>query len=1246
MAKLIPPKIDERTASDIARQVQELLKVYLKDYPADLSTTEGGVSKALISIFARFAEIIIQRLNQVPHKNLLAFLNLLGASRIPPQPARVPLTFTLTAGSVVDTIVPRGTQVAAPPTQKEQEPVIFETERELVVTATQLASIFVRDPQQDTWSDRNSWLTPSNADTNFVFRGDRPTEHSLYLACDDLFTLDVPKKTLKTITLNITSSGSDLKKLPLIWSYWNGKDWQQFQAPNKPVVITVTDTPLVEQLWQISIPNFPVPDKRFVNGVNAAWIKAQLVQPLPYGATEVWIKDQNDQLVPQPLPTIRSISANVQVQGADLLPDFAFINSLPIDLTKDFYPFGENPRLSDTLYIASQEVFSKAGATVTVDVSLNQSVQVNNDGDINLAWEIWDGDAWQTLDLLSLVEDVSSTSRTFKVTNIQELSVGDQILIDGGNGQKETRTITKINLENQQISINERFTNSYKKGDKISIISPSSVKFTHSGLVTFTLPNKVSIKEQNGKPNYWIRVRIINGNYGLANIAGQLTTFTTLTQNASKNAESRGVLTVKSVRGFLPNDSIQIASGSDTQEIQIIQSIDFSTKTLTLLKPLEFSHSVGTGVWLVSSSTLSPPLVNSLKLSYTYDVNNKTLSACQKYNDFTYENITNNATFSPFQAPQESKPTLYLGMTLPQKRSDFPDRPLSLFIRIADLKYGEKFIPLDPPYSRQLGTRGEAITHKLIVTNNTDKPVPWNVAIVGDVWKGTAAKRITVKAHQTEKLDIGITISDSLNLKSSDRAFVRLTSPDDSSLIYSSILETVVGESMLSPDKVYLNWEYWNGQNWSKFNVEDGTENFTRSGLVQFLVPNDFQPKVEFEQSERYWVRVQAEGDYAVQPRIQWLALNTMWAEQSVTIVNEVLGSSNGSANQTFRTTRFPILANQQLEVRELEKPSAQEQAQLAGEAIADITNTTEVWVQWQEVKGFYGSDARDRHYIINHLTGEITFGDGINGLIPPLLQGNLRMTRYQTGGGVTGNRPPQTIVQLKTTVPYIDRVTNYDASTGGAEAESFDALQERLPRGIRHSDRAVTLEDYEDLAMLATPEVARAKCIPLKNLIDDPLDQESKVSGDVSIIIVPRSTDIKPLPSTELINHVQDYLKARAIATANIFVVGPLYVKVSVEVEIGLTSLEGASAVEQAVQQKLTSFLHPLTGGLDGNGWDFGREPYKSDFYALLEAIAGVDHVRTLVVTDTEDQIGAKKTGRFLVYSDKHKVSLIFEKP
>ena len=118
---------------------------------------------ALIGIFARFGEIVIQRLNQVPDKNFLAFLDLLGVSRNPPQPARVPLTFTLAQGSVVDAVVPAGTQVAAPPAEGESEPVLFETERELPVVAATLQSLITVDAERDLVADHSALLASPDA---------------------------------------------------------------------------------------------------------------------------------------------------------------------------------------------------------------------------------------------------------------------------------------------------------------------------------------------------------------------------------------------------------------------------------------------------------------------------------------------------------------------------------------------------------------------------------------------------------------------------------------------------------------------------------------------------------------------------------------------------------------------------------------------------------------------------------------------------------------------------------------------------------------------------------------------------------------------------------------------------------------------------------------------------------------------------------------------------------------------------
>ena len=56
---------------------------------------------------------MIERLNQASDKNFLAFLDMIGTSPLAPEPARVPLTFTVVAGSTTDGVVPAGTQVAA-----------------------------------------------------------------------------------------------------------------------------------------------------------------------------------------------------------------------------------------------------------------------------------------------------------------------------------------------------------------------------------------------------------------------------------------------------------------------------------------------------------------------------------------------------------------------------------------------------------------------------------------------------------------------------------------------------------------------------------------------------------------------------------------------------------------------------------------------------------------------------------------------------------------------------------------------------------------------------------------------------------------------------------------------------------------------------------------------------------------------------------------------------------------------------
>src|SRR4030095_9311204 len=91
------PLVDPRTAEDVATQLRQLLRDYAPDYkgagtdPITGELVPDSRGAALIGIFARFAELIIERLNRVPDQNQLAFFDLSGASRRPPHPPRVPL---------------------------------------------------------------------------------------------------------------------------------------------------------------------------------------------------------------------------------------------------------------------------------------------------------------------------------------------------------------------------------------------------------------------------------------------------------------------------------------------------------------------------------------------------------------------------------------------------------------------------------------------------------------------------------------------------------------------------------------------------------------------------------------------------------------------------------------------------------------------------------------------------------------------------------------------------------------------------------------------------------------------------------------------------------------------------------------------------------------------------------------------------------------------------------------------------
>jgi hypothetical protein len=447
-----------------------------------------------------------------------------------------------------------------------------------------------------------------------------------------------------------------------------------------------------------------------------------------------------------------------------------------------------------------------------------------------------------------------------------------------------------------------------------------------------------------------------------------------------------------------------------------------------------------------------------------------------------------------------------------------------------------------------------------------------------------------------------------------------------------------------------LVWQYWNGKEWAEARVEDSTEALSLSGMVNVYAGEDIAPWCESSLDRGlYWLRVLwISGEFECLPQLRRLLLNTVPATQTLTLQNELLGSSNGLPNQTFRSARVPILHDVQLEVREPDMPAeedlgrvCQEEGEDAVTMIRDAQDRIEqIWVRWHEVSDFLSSSNRDRHFIIDRQSGEIRFGDGTHGRIPAVGANNVRLHKYQTGGGTFGNTPAGSIVQLRTSVPYVDAVVNLEPALGGQDVEDWEAVRERGARWLRHRERAITMEDYEDLAKLASPAVARAKCYPNRDLAVDPAGNSLK-PGVVSLIIVPCSADPRPLPELMLLRRVRNFLHERRVPDAELVLLAPEYVRATVQAVVVAAAIHTATDIVTQCEQELDRYLHPLTGGPGGREWEFGQRPYESDLYALLESIPGLEYVQSLSISLEEERPGLLESGLFLICAGEHSIRL-----
>ena len=429
-----PPKLDDRTFNDIVEEAISMIPRYAPEW-TNHNPSDPGIT--LIELAAWMTDLLIYRLNQVPEKNYVAFLNLLGIKLRPPRAARALTRFALVEGSVKQR-VPRGTQVSTPQATEEHA-VTFETARDAIVCAARPDRCF--SYFDDSYSENSRYIDPApgTVDGAFeVFAGAQRIERYLYLS-DPRFANTGEASLLRLYVGTPEHGARDLARL-LEWEYWEGTRWKELE----PALIEV-DRGEVAFLGPLKF------EMTAVNHIDGLWVRGRLAE------------------VPQsPEDTeIDTLRARVEVVGEGLLPTQAYANLdnnafLTLDLGKNLYPFGKEPKVDYILYLACDELLQTADAYISIEMLLADSSVIprpNPSDQLVLAFEYWDGKRWRHLG--------RSAPRGALPGSGDELGFHD-----------DTKALSQ------------------------------------SGTVSFRRPKDMEALEINGQAKRWVRVRIEKGDYG------------------------------------------------------------------------------------------------------------------------------------------------------------------------------------------------------------------------------------------------------------------------------------------------------------------------------------------------------------------------------------------------------------------------------------------------------------------------------------------------------------------------------------------------------------------------------------------------------------------------------------------------------------------------------------------------------------------------------------------------------------
>lgn len=258
---------------------------------------------------------------------------------------------------------------------------------------------------------------------------------------------------------------------------------------------------------------------------------------------------------------------------------------------------------------------------------------------------------------------------------------------------------------------------------------------------------------------------------------------------------------------------------------------------------------------------------------------------------------------------------------------------------------------------------------------------------------------------------------------------------------------------------------------------------------------------------------------------------------------------------------------------------------------LSDNNNQT-----WQPQKDLLNSNRFTTEFVVEiEADGRtiLRFGNNQQGLRPS--SGTSFSANYRIGNGVRGNIGAEALTHIVTNETRIVKVSNPLPAKGGKEPETIEQVRQFAPSAFRTQERAVTPEDYAEVAQ-RHPEVQQAaatfRWTGSWRTVFVTVDRFGGLAVDAAF-------------EQEMRRHLERY----RMAGYDLEIDAPQFVSLEIEMTVCVESDYFRSDVKAALLQVFSNQI--LANGKRGlfhpDNFSFGQAVYLSPLYAAAQATEGV---------------------------------------